>query len=60
MEVLIDWPSLLDSTVPLRLVTTGRVIRSASTTFVIAFETYQFRTVRTKPLPSALALQQSA
>ncbi len=60
MEVLIDWPSLLDSTVPLRLVITGRVIRSAPTTFAIEFEQYQFRTMRSKPLPRGFAFRQSA
>ena len=60
MEVLIDWPWLLDSTVPLRLVATGRVIRSDASTFALEFEQYQFRTVRSRPFPEASAFQQSA
>ena len=37
MEVLMDWPTLLNSTVPLQLVTSGRVIRSEPSSFVIEF-----------------------
>ena len=60
MEVLLDWPSLLNSTVPLQLVTSGRVIRSEPSSFVIEFATYQFRTMRSKPLPRSVTLFQTA
>ena len=60
MEVLVNWPSLLESTVPLQLVTTGRVIRSGPSSFVIGFARYQFRTMRSRPLPKPLAFEQSA
>jgi hypothetical protein len=50
LEVLMEWPSLLESTIPLQLVTSGRVIRSAPSSFVIEFAQYQFRTMRTKPI----------
>lgn len=60
MEVLVNWPSLLESTIPLQLVTSGRVIRSGPSSFVIEFARYQFRTMRTRPLPKPRALEQSA
>jgi hypothetical protein len=60
MEVLMEWPSLLDSTVPLQLVTSGRVIRSQPSSFVIEFATYQFRTMRTKPLSRPVSMFQTA
>ena len=60
IEVQIDWPSLLDSTVPLRLIATGRAIRSEPSTFALEFTQYQFRTVRSRPLPRALVLERSA
>ena len=51
MEVQVDWPSLLESTIPLQLVTSGRVIRSEPTAFAVEFARYQFRTMRSRPLP---------
>jgi PilZ domain len=60
MEVLINWPSLLESTIPLQLVTTGRVIRSGASTFVIEFAQYQFRTMKSKPLEGPLQFGRSA
>lgn len=50
MEVMIDWPSRLESTIPLQLATSGRVIRSGPATFAMRFDGYQFRTMRTSPL----------
>ena len=55
-----EWPSLLNSTVPLQLVTSGRVIRSEPSSFVIEFASYQFRTMRSKPLPRRVTLFQTA
>jgi hypothetical protein len=60
MEVHVDWPSLLESAIPLQLVTTGRVVRSEPSSFVIEFARYQFRTMRTRPLPKHFAYGQSA
>lgn len=60
IEVLMEWPSLLDSTVPLQLVTSGRVVRSEHSSFVIEFARYQFRTMRSKPLPRTAVLVQTA
>jgi hypothetical protein len=51
LEVQVDWPSLLESSIPLQLVTSGRVIRSEPTAFAVEFASYQFRTLRSRPLP---------
>jgi hypothetical protein len=60
MEVQVDWPSLLESTIPLQLVTSGRVIRSEGMAFAVEFARYQFRTMRSKPLPSPIRFIQTA
>lgn len=60
MEVLINWPSLLESTIPLQLVATGRAMRSERLAFAIELEQYQFRTMRSKPLEAPLRFERSA
>jgi PilZ domain len=60
MDVVVNWPSLLESTIPLQLVTSGRVVRSEPSHFVIEFARYEFRTMRTRPLPKPFVLEQSA
>ena len=58
LEVRINWPSLLESTVPLQLVASGRVIRCEGFAFALEFAQYQFRTMKTKPLvPHASGLR---
>ena len=49
LEVRINWPSLLESTVPLQLVASGRVIRCEGFSIALEFAQYQFRTMKTKP-----------
>jgi hypothetical protein len=44
LEAVIDWPVLLDGTVSLKLVTTGRVVRSGLRGFAVAIDRYEFRT----------------
>jgi hypothetical protein len=60
MEVQVDWPSLLESTIPLQLVIDGRVTRCEPSAFAIEFARYEFRTIRSKPLPKPFALQNRA
>jgi len=49
MKVFVEWPSLLNGTTPLQLITVGRVVRSTDAGVSITFESYQFRTMsRTK------------
>ena len=57
MKVVIEWPTLLNGTTPLQLITLGTVVRRQDSGFAIAFEGYQFRTagrranIRTMPEP---------
>jgi hypothetical protein len=44
LEVTVNWPMLLDNKCALKLVTTGRVVRSESGVAAIAIERYEFRT----------------
>ncbi len=44
MRVTIEWPTLLNGTTPLQLVTIGRVVRRGALSLAVALEHYQFRT----------------
>jgi hypothetical protein len=44
VRAVIEWPSLLNGTIPLQLVTIGIVVRRQNARLAIAFEGYQFRT----------------
>ena len=44
LEVAVNWPALLDHKCPLKLVTTGRVVRSENGLAAISIERYEFRT----------------
>jgi hypothetical protein len=44
IEVSVNWPAQLDHKCPLKLVTTGRVVRSEPGRAAIAIERYEFRT----------------
>jgi hypothetical protein len=46
LKLTIEWPSLLNGTTPLQLVTFGKVVRTSEQGFAIALEHYQFRTMR--------------
>lgn len=46
LKLIIEWPTLLNGTTPLQLVTFGRVVRSNATQFAVALEHYQFRTMK--------------
>jgi hypothetical protein len=49
-----DWPILLDATVPLQIVITGKVTRSDPSGFALAVQQYRFHTMkRAKTLPEA-------
>jgi hypothetical protein len=51
MELNIEWPSLLDGQVPLKLVAIGKVVRCGTSTFAMALGRYQFRTSRRTVVP---------
>jgi len=44
VEVSVNWPAQLDNRCALKLVTTGRVVRSQSGLVAISIERYEFRT----------------
>ena len=46
LELILEWPLVLEGSVPLQLVIFGRVSRRDETTFAIEFRRYQFRTKR--------------
>lgn len=49
LKMFIEWPSLLNGTTPLQLITVGTVVRSTEIGISVVFESYQFRTMsRTK------------
>lgn len=59
IEIHLDWPSLLEATIPLKLVVTGRVTLSEGPLFGVEFSTYQFRTKKSRAAKPS-AFQQSA
>lgn len=44
VELSVNWPAQLDNRCPLKLVTTGRVVRTSGAVAAIAIERYEFRT----------------
>ena len=51
IELKIDWPSLLDGRVPLKLVIQGVVARCDTDSFAVVLSRYQFRTTRKPVIP---------
>jgi hypothetical protein len=50
VKIFVEWPSLLNGTTPLQLITVGTVVRCTSIGVSIVFESYQFRTMgRARP-----------
>src|ERR1700691_1506261 len=45
LKLFVEWPSLLNGTTPLQLITVGTVVRCTQIGISIAFDTYQFRTM---------------
>jgi len=43
--MFIEWPSLLNGTTPLQLITVGTVVRCNEIGISVVFESYQFRTM---------------
>ena len=48
IHVMVQWPWALDGRVPLQLVGGGVVVRSDSSTFAVAVDSYQLRTMKQK------------
>ena len=45
LELNVEWPLLLNGTVPLQLVAHGKVVRGRGSEFAVSFVQYQFRTM---------------
>ena len=45
LKLYIEWPSLLNGTTPLQLITVGTVVRANEIGISVVFESYQFRTM---------------
>jgi hypothetical protein len=45
LKLFVEWPSLLNGTTPLQLITVGTVVRCTQNRISILFDTYQFRTM---------------
>jgi hypothetical protein len=54
IELSIEWPSLLDGRVPLKVVTMGKVVRCEESSFAVVVAQYQFRTTKKAALPIRL------
>jgi hypothetical protein len=53
VEMSFEWPTLLDGRIPLQLLAVGLVVRGGTSDFAVAFERYQFRTMRNSALQHA-------
>jgi len=53
IQMMVDWPEMLDGKIPLRLMVQGRVVRSTSEEAAIHFERFEFRTAK-EPLRPAV------
>lgn len=45
LKLFVEWPSLLNGTTPLQLITVGTVVRCSELGLSVVFESYQFRTM---------------
>ena len=45
LKIFVEWPSLLNGTTPLQLITVGTVVRCTAFGVSVVFESYQFRTM---------------
>jgi hypothetical protein len=45
VRTYVEWPTLLNGTTPLQLITVGTVVRRTALGISIAFESYQFKTM---------------
>src|SRR5689334_1513816 len=56
LELSISWPVLLNQSCPLKLVATGRVVRSDQRSSAISMDRYEFRTQGAKNMQTATSL----
>src|ERR1700730_10775368 len=50
VELAVSWPALLDDVLPLKLVASGRLVRSQGTQAAMAIDRYEFKTRGSKGL----------
>src|SRR6202167_4124394 len=48
LKLFVEWPSLLNGTTPLQLITVGTVVRSTPIGVSVVFDSYQFKTMSRK------------
>ena len=48
-EAAVEWPVMLNGTIPLELVVLGRVVRSETPRFAVSLTRYEFRTMKRGP-----------
>ena len=58
LELSISWPVLLNQSCPLKLVASGRVVRSDQNRTAISLDRYEFRTTSAKAFQTTAAPQQ--
>jgi hypothetical protein len=59
LEVSISWPVLLNQSCPLKLVASGRVVRSDVERTALRLDRYEFRTQGAKPLTATAQADQA-
>jgi hypothetical protein len=53
VELSVNWPAILEGGCPLKFVAVGRVVRAEDNQAAVQIEQHEFRTRRTKELPSS-------
>src|ERR1700678_3669495 len=48
LKIFVEWPSLLNGTTPLQLITVGTVVRRNQLGVSVVFDSYQFKTMSRK------------
>jgi len=52
VEVTVNWPALLDNTCPMKLVISGRVVRSGTGSVSVSINRHEFRTRAMNRIPA--------
>jgi hypothetical protein len=55
IELAIAWPVMLNSTCPLKLIVTGKVVRSNEAMTAVRMESYEFRTAGVRAMQARAA-----
>ena len=60
VEISVAWPVMLNQSCPMKLVVSGRVVRSNGESTAVAMDRYEFRTQGSRPIEGAAAQQTMA